>query len=175
MTPIVATSNVESVMLGVAGSLAASLVYLLEFRWSTRSKIEVTATAGEDHIEVVIANNSRRAMFDVQMRATAVMFDGAMGTTYKNTRPLTLSEITIPVLLAARRAQNVMMAPGRRPVVDVSPASRSTVDVGPCGELEALWVTVSAVDSVSGVRCRGFPPVDPSDEASACTTIAWTH
>jgi hypothetical protein len=112
MAPIVATSNVEAVMLGVVGSLAASLLYLLVFRGSTRPKIEVTATAGEDHIEVVIANNSQRAMFDVQVRATAVMFDGAMGTTYKNTRPLTLSETTIPVLLAARRAQDVMMAPG---------------------------------------------------------------
>jgi hypothetical protein len=71
MTPVVATSNVEAVMLGVVGGLAASLLYLLVFRWSTRPKIEVTATAGEDHIEVVIANNSRRAMFDVHVRATA--------------------------------------------------------------------------------------------------------
>lgn len=154
MTPIVATSNVESVMLGVVGSLVASLVYLLVFRWSTRPRIEVTATAmaNEDGIELVIANTSRRAMFDVQVRAAAVMWEGAMGTTYKSTRPLTLSDSTIPVLLGVRRAQKVVMASGRRPVVDVSPAWQAAVDVEPCQDYEALWVTVSAVDSLSGVR-----------------------
>ena len=149
MTPLVATSNVESVMLGVVGSLVASVVFLLVFRWSTRPKIKVTAD--DNGTKLVIANIARRAIFDVQVRAAAVYWDGAMGTDYKTTRPLTLSEQNVPVLLGVRQAKKLAKRPGRR-VVDVSPASQATADAEPCDEGEVLWVTVSAVDSVSGVR-----------------------
>ncbi|MEQ1698909.1 MAG: hypothetical protein ABMA25_02315 [Ilumatobacteraceae bacterium] len=152
MTPVIATSNVESVMLGVVGSLVASVVFLLVFRWSTRPKIKLTATPNDDGTWLRIANTSRRPLFDVQVRADAVMWDGAMGTTYRSARPLRLSETTIPVLHGVRRMKKVRTAPGRRRVVDVSPASQAEVNVEPCVDYEELWVTVSAVDSVSGVR-----------------------
>lgn len=149
---MVATSNVESVALGVIGSFVASLVYLLLFRWWTRPRIAVTASANGGGTELVVANTSRRAIFDIQVNAAAVMLEGAMGTIYKSTRPLALSAKTIAVLLGVRRAQKVVMAYGRRPIVDASPASQSTIQVEPCEVGEVLWVTVSGVDSVSGVR-----------------------